>query len=115
MQITKDTIEETKKALAALAKDAREATSDAVAIINQLTSIPTTDEELDALLDELALADIDCSEHFKRYEGEARVPWERQSNACQDDWSRAHARREKSIDALKRVARARHAAKQVNS
>lgn len=69
------------------------------------------DKGLDALLEELANATQDTSDHFKRFEKEKGVDWEKQSLECKQDWSRAHSRRENAIAELTKYAQAIQKAK----
>jgi hypothetical protein len=69
------------------------------------------DKGLDALLEELANATQDTSDHFKRFEKEKGADWEKQSLECRQDWSRAHSRRETAIAELTRYAQAIQKAK----
>jgi len=55
------------------------------------------------MLVELALADIDCGEHFsKRFISDAS----RASQDATDDWKRCHTRSMRAVDAFKKIAAA---------
>lgn len=70
-------------------------------------NLPACTADLDGLLVELAEADRDCSDHFKRFESERGLAWELQSEECRADWSRCHNRREKAVSLLTKFAHAR--------
>lgn len=74
-------------------------------------NLPSCEADLDGLLVELAEADRDCSDHFKRFESERGLAWELQSEECRADWSRCHNRREKAISLLTKFAHARQTQK----
>lgn len=64
---------------------------------------------LDALLRELAEAELDCREHHHvRYPEVARcfppIPWVDQSTECRADWTRCYRRRDAAIAALTELA-----------
>lgn len=55
------------------------------------------------MLIEMALADIDCGEHFsKRYTDDTS----RASQEAAEDWKRCHNRSMKAIDAFRKIAKA---------
>lgn len=75
-------------------------------LVGMVEGLPCNSWELLALLDELADADEDCSQHFVRFDNERGVPHTESSQECRDDWSRCHDRRMTAQAKLTRFARA---------
>lgn len=72
--------------------------------VESLEQLPHTDGELEELLTELAAAERDCREHFKRFSAELDIPHDKRSEESRADWSRCYERREKVIRLLTQFA-----------
>ncbi len=71
-----------------------------------VNGLPCCPHELLGILDELAVSDEDCSQHFVRYDSERGVPHTESSQECRKDWSRCHDRRLQAQDRLTQFAHA---------
>lgn len=84
----------------------KELTDHAHGLARLVDGLPCDSYELLQLLDELANADEDCSQHFVRFDNERGVKHSESSQECQDDWTRCHNRRMKAESKITRFARA---------
>ena len=75
-------------------------------LVRLVEGLPCDSWELLQLLDELAEADEDCSEHFVRFEEERGILHSESSQACKEDWTRCHNRRMEATGRVTRFAKA---------
>jgi peptidoglycan hydrolase CwlO-like protein len=78
----------------------------AASMKSMVKGLPCNVDELKDLLTELADADDDCGDHFKRFQSERNKEWDKQSQECRDDWRRACRRREEAVSKAIKFARA---------
>ena len=92
--------------LSAVVAEARKAEAKAA-------NLPEVEADVAAMLDALAVAEQDCSDHFKKFPREGFENRYESDPECRADWSRVHDARDKAVRALTRFAVARFEAASV--
>lgn len=88
-------------------KEVRKAEEKAAKAEEKAKNLPETAEDVSALLDALAEAELNCTDHFKRFPREGYEDRYQTDPECQADWHKAHEVRTKAIANLTKFAMAR--------
>ena len=95
-------LQESTVTLAKLKELTKEAQQELYQVVQDTNlALPNGDRiDFHTMLCELAYAELDCREHFKRFPQSCSAGTEESA----EDWSKCHRRREAALDLFKRVA-----------